>query len=93
MSVCKHISKDGLCLLHSEPLYKEPCHEGPCTDYEPLTNADRIRAMTDEELAKWFCDKVSCDCGCLAICKDCGWDDKSCTQAWLDWLKQEADND
>lgn len=46
-----------------------------------MTNADRIRAMTDEELAEWFCDNVSCDCGCLA--NDC----KAC---WFDFLKQEA---
>ena len=52
------------------------------------TNAAKIRMMTDEELAKWFCDKVSCGCECLALCKDCGRDDKSCTQAWLNWLKQ-----
>lgn len=58
-----------------------------------MTNADKIRAMTDEELAEWFCDNVSCGCACLAICKDCGRDDKSCTQAWLDWLKQEAADD
>lgn len=54
MSVCQHVTEDGVCLLHSEPLYKEPCHEGPCTDYQSLTNGDRIRAMTDEELAEWL---------------------------------------
>lgn len=55
-----------------------------------MTNADRIRAMTDEEMAKWFCDKVSCGCECLALCRNCGRDDKSCSQAWLNWLKQEV---
>lgn len=34
MSVCKHIGKDGICVLHSEPFYKEPCSEGPCKDYK-----------------------------------------------------------
>lgn len=47
-----------------------------------LTNADRIRAMTDEELAE-------------AICKVELMSDKHGHrgfQAWLDWLKEEADN-
>ena len=26
-----------------------------CVDGKPVTNADRIRAMTDEELALWIC--------------------------------------
>ena len=54
MSICKHVSNDGLCLLHSETFYKEPCVEGPCRDYTAMTNADRIRAMTDEELADFI---------------------------------------
>lgn len=33
MSVCKYLSQDGICVLHSEENYQEPCHEGPCTDY------------------------------------------------------------
>lgn len=89
MSVCKHISKDGLCLLHSEPLYKEPCHEGPCTDYEPLTNGDRIRAMMDEELAGMMIDSIFARCpdgykGCGLITT------LKCKKCWLKWLKQEA---
>lgn len=62
----------------------------PYLDYpkphKPITNADRIRAMTDEELADCF-SKLSCwpnagkeDCRGVANCMDC----------WLDWLKQEA---
>ena len=84
MSICKHKSNDGLCLLQSEPLYTEPCHDGPCTDYQPLTNADRIRAMTDEELYEFICDKSTCyRCG-YASTSGCG---------LLDWLKQEADDE
>lgn len=41
------------------------------------TNADRIRAMTDEELAEWL-DNNTCQ---FPIYKD-----------WLEWLRQEADN-
>ena len=48
------------------------------------TNADRIRAMTDEELA----EKLS---SFRCPQKWCFPDDgKNCKSCWLDWLKQEA---
>lgn len=51
---------------------------------KPQTNADRIRSMTDEELAEWIAnlhcphyedDDYTCD---------------DCEECWIDWLKQEA---
>ncbi|MBQ6535494.1 MAG: hypothetical protein IJI40_01760 [Firmicutes bacterium] len=55
-----------------------------------MTNGDRIRAMTDEELAAWHehvsvgCDYILPKCDafnyCIGVCK----------KAWLDWLKQEV---
>ena len=45
---------------------------------KPFTNADRIRAMSDEELAKWA----------SAITRDEFGDKKD----WLYWLKKEADH-
>ena len=55
-----------------------------------MTNADRIRAMTDEELAKFFHDMIQ-DCGCNNVpcqrfCKAA----RNCELAWLNWLKKEA---
>ena len=53
----------------------------------PKTNADRIRAMSDEELAQRlylstcahiFDNKVECK-------------DNGCKKCWLDWLKKEAE--
>lgn len=52
------------------------------------TNADRIRSMTDEELAKMLPTKSMWNCppdiktrgGCPGQCVPC----------WLDWLKQEV---
>lgn len=52
------------------------------------SNADRIRAMTDEELAKWLGLKVS-------ACNEnekCG-NDYTCDACWLDWLKGEVDDE
>ena len=52
-----------------------------------MTNADRIRTMTDEELAEWECDR-SC---LLCPVEDCNEQMvKKCKQRWLDWLKQEV---
>lgn len=57
----------------------------PCDDYmaigKPDTNASRIRAMTDEEVAIFLSDVATC--GGLKI----GWS----RSKWLDWLKQEAE--
>lgn len=53
----------------------------------PFTNADRIRAMSDEELASWLALSTNCtNCKMENICE---WGD-SCTDHWFDWLKQEA---
>ena len=46
-----------------------------------MTNADKIRAMTDEELAGWI---IKHDCHTLLY----GYNPKD---AVLDWLKQEVD--
>ena len=73
-------SADETKLMLSCPAYS--------TKPKPITNADRIRAMTDEELAEAI--KNPCDMG-LHIpnewCKkrNCGY------QCSLDWLKQEGE--
>ena len=55
------------------------------------TNADRIRAMTDEELAEFMCHNVSngtVNCACCAAAEFC----RMGHNGWLDWLRQEASN-
>lgn len=49
------------------------------------TNADRIRAMSDEELA----DVVANGVGCVRKAPHCMSDD--CTPCILEWLKQPAE--
>ena len=46
---------------------------------KPITNADRIRAMTDEELTEW-----------LGYIGDAYYEPDG---GWLDWLKEEIDNE
>lgn len=63
---CGYVPKDGW--VGSEP--------------KPLTNADRIRAMTDEEMAHFLEMKAGRYVSFYPSPAKC----------WLDWLKQEATN-
>lgn len=67
---------------------REASEHGKClVGYTPMTNADRIRAMTDEELAEWMA--INTDCFYCKI-KDkniCSLDEGTCTEEWLSWLK------
>lgn len=51
---------------------------------KPTTNADRVRSMTDEELANWLDvwggRSPNCDRKCVGTTKTC----RGC---WLSWLK------
>ena len=46
----------GKCKKFSEDGVESWCVEGPCGEMRP-TNADRIRAMSDEEFAMWMAKK------------------------------------
>lgn len=50
-------------------------------EMKPQTNADRIRQMTDEELASWLVHKIE------GFGFD-GYDER--VNAWLDWLRTEV---
>ncbi len=53
-----------------------------------MTNGDRIRAMTDEELAEYLCS-FSFEQTCPPpYDTPCVFD--SCEPCWSNWLKQEA---
>lgn len=52
------------------------------------TNADRIRAMTDEDLAYWLYNTVNCTY-CPIYCRE-NLDGIPCEKRFLDWLKQEV---
>ena len=53
---------------------------------KPQTNADRIRAMTDEELARFVTREDLCELTCNSSIP-C---DGRCEAKMLDWLKREA---
>lgn len=54
----------------------------------PITNADRIRQMSDDELATLFGDACACHYDDADVCEKWG---GACDRCWLDWLKQEAE--
>ena len=79
MNGCVYRTEDNKCEFYSD--YGKGivsyCDFDDCEDKKP-SNADRIRAMTDEELAEW----LSCNCT--------GDGYGNSAEDWLDWLKQEV---
>ena len=65
----------------------ENCHFIDCCDFavEQPTNADRIRSMSDEELA----EVIACPKGLFAR-MDCFDDNRDCKHCALEWLQQPA---
>ena len=65
-----------------------------CQDFRPMTNADRIRAMSDDELSSWIADIAMCN-NCRAKNTDTANPCKGlyvgCKGNWLDWMKQEVE--
>ena len=96
---CKYITA---CMAEVDSLGQvfDPNYDGEhrCTDFVPFTNADRIRAMNDEELAE-FLTYIN-----LTNCQDCafshGWrcqpqpdrdyysDFEKCEKGRKKWLQQ-----
>ena len=90
MSECKHRKPNGVCVIDIEVVYRGYCVDGPCSCFEPKTNADKVRAMTDEELAE-FCSRAGNAYPCPPGKKWPHACEAGCGNCWLDWLKQEAE--
>ena len=92
---CVYFEKDGKCRKFSDDTTTSYCVLGPCPE-QKRSNADRIRAMSDEELADFISrieigdfgpqvyGKTFCDlCSGQYECDDC--------RLW--WLQQPAEED
>lgn len=83
------------CKYAGRPTYKSPCSE--CKGYskhkavEIRTNADRIRAMSDEELCKFLGECKFCDI-CDEGCDNCTYHG-NCDKRLLEWLKQPVEEE
>lgn len=83
---CIYCTEDLHCTKYSDDDCESWCVLGPCTAETP-SNGDKIRRMTDEELAEFFV--WMCPPGKNEILS-CEPQKELCHQCWLDWLRQEA---
>lgn len=76
------------CVFEKTEANCRGCFEGSHYKPKPITNADRIRAMTDEELARWIATTADDNCPDTAHERYC---DNRCGECWLDWLKSQVE--
>lgn len=97
---CVYYKPGGLCEKYSTDGITSYCVQGPCPD-QSLSNSDRIRAMSDEELAGIFLRADFCKC-CEhekgGVCNFiCAYPNipiyEGCRQAAVKWMKQPAEED
>ena len=80
--MCVHKTEEGLCRKYSVGGDTSYCVEGPCPDEVP-SNSDRIRAMSDEQMAKDLINMI------MELCED----GEPCYDFALDWFKRPAEED
>ena len=91
---CVYFEKDGKCRKFSDDTAISYCVMGPCPE-QKLSNADHIRAMSDEELAKSrVIDYEEYPGAYLAIdCEKVFYSEEEAIAAELEWLQQPAEED
>lgn len=83
---CFHLYNDWCKPKHDSP---DPDIVRDCLHFKEKTNADRIRAMSDEELAKLMFDRLRC-LECPVEREKCKNMYDACEGACLDWLQSPA---
>ena len=80
------------CKYNSNSRENEPC----CRCDSRHTNADRIRNMSDEELAETI-HSISCNATEISTCKEeclkCEQPDSYCVRKIMEWLQSEAEQE
>lgn len=96
---CIYFEKNGRCRKFSDDTAVSYCVMGPCPE-PTLSNADRIRAMSDEELASEMNQRsisTICDIVCQGDCKAIATLNKTsgevCKEIIMKWLQQPAEED
>ena len=90
---CVYCTEDGYCKKYSDDEVTSWCVQGPCKDVKP-SNADRIRQMSDEELARFLWQAAPYD-NCPPI-KCIQFETRKkpttdeCIACWGRWLKAEV---
>lgn len=78
----KHCKKCGALIVNGDL----------CEDCKPMTNADRIRQMTDYELAEWFAPHMMCEL-CDKKDKPFGCNKDECMKYALIYMKKVVSED
>ena len=79
---CIYFEKNGKCRKFSDDTYISYCVMGPCPE-QKLSNADRIRAMSDQDMATELINTI------FDLCED-GVPGEDYV---LNWLKQPVEED
>ena len=89
MNKCKECVRYNTCGTR-EVFGSISCNDGFILKKQ--TNADKIRSMTDDELAEFLSDNTNCDC-CNIQCSDKSKypSMSSCLFRFKDWLKREVE--
>lgn len=92
MTNCKYIDKRGICRMKGCYASNHKCFgEDMCRCREPITNADHIRSMTDEELANYllfFCPTTFNHPMYTGVSGEYTEDAEKTIAKNMDWLKQ-----
>ena len=92
---CKHMTECGDDAFINGAKFDPDASAQYCTGFEPYTNAERIRAMSDEELADWLArTQIANVAEALEVAKipyeqEDGIKDEVAKEC-LEWLKQPA---
>ena len=84
-SICDDCATGNCLWRTSTGGLDQPVKSCDCFTAKPTTNADRIRAMNNDELAEWL---VVVETAILE--KQPKLDHSALKDDWLEWLKQEA---
>ena len=88
MNGCIYRTQSDLCKLYTKDDTISFCKREDCPDRKQ-SNADRIRSMTDEELAEMFI-RIQYDVAHYVSNANANLQFPSSPGLWLNWLKKEA---
>lgn len=99
MIKCDNCMQNGICQMKQRFLKMYPLGEITyCFDFtekdsepKPMTNGDKIRSMTDEELAELISEHVPLCAGPKKIQEQYSSTRMTTAEVWLNWLKQPVE--
>lgn len=89
---CIYFEKDGKCRKFSDNTAISYCVMGPCPE-QKLSNADRIRDMSDEELAEFLAEEQYRIANVVFQTVGYGLEKQAIYARRLDWLQQSTEED